>query len=254
MAVSLYLSMIPEALIASMLPPDEFGAYFAVGTQKKARGQAMYITVDPALKSDWFPLAEAAKRCVPHADGQPKHSVYLSVYRALEHVPLSALGTLSLATRDGRVLGIEPTRAVPAQRGSLHLYQEICPVDPRVVSTLDPSEFAAFMTDPSRRIRVPRIFFAELGLGGLADDPAGGSVRDLPYPSIEHLRDCLLELKKAPGKGTKTVDRMAPADFPFRMVKNGFFLGGGKDLLYYPLPPEKELQSTFYVWWRSASQ
>ena len=147
MAVHLYLSMIPEALIASMLPPDEFGTYFAVGTEKKARGQAMYFSVDPSLKSDWFPLADVARRCVPHADGQPKHSVYLSVYRALEHVPLAALGRLSLATRDGRVLGIEPTRAVPAVRGTLHLYQEICPVDPRVVSSLDPAEFAAVMTD-----------------------------------------------------------------------------------------------------------
>jgi hypothetical protein len=254
MAVYLYLSMIPEALIASMLPPDEFGAYFAVGTEKKARGQAMYITVDPSLKSDWFPLADVARRCVAHADGQPKHSVYLSVYRVLEHVPLAALGTLSLATRDGRVLGIEPTHSVPALRGALHLYQEICPVDPRVVSTLDPAEFASFMTDRARSIRVPRIFFGELALGELAGDPEEGSVRDLPYPSIEHLRDCLLELKKAPGKGTKTVDRMAPVEFPYRTVKNGFFVGGAEDLLYYPMPAEKALQSTYYVWWRSASQ
>jgi hypothetical protein len=254
MAVYLYLSMIPEALIASMLPPDEFGTYFAVGTEKKARGQAMYVSVDPSLASDWFPLADVARRCVPHPDGQPKHSVYLSVYRALEHVPLSALGRLSLATRDGRVLGIEPTRAVPAVRGTLHLYQEICPVDPRVVSSLDPAEFAAAMTDRSRSIHVPRIFFAELALGELADDPARGSVRDLPYPHIEHLRDCLLALKKAPGKGTKTVDRMAPPDFPFRTVKNGFFVGGAGDMLYYPMPPEKELQGSLYEWWRSASQ
>lgn len=254
MAVYLYLSMIPEALIASMLPPAEFGAYFAVGTEKKARGQAMYFSVDPGFKSDWFPLSEMGRRCVAHADGRPKHSVYLSVYRALEHVPMSALDELSLATRDGRVLPIAPSRTLPAFPRKLHLYQEICPVDPRVVSALDPREFAAFMTDEKRSIRVPRIFFGELSLGELAADPAGGSVRDLPYPAIEHLRDCLLELQKSPGKGTKTVDRMAPHDFPFRTVENGFYVGDARDFLFYPLPAEKELQSTHYVWWRSASQ
>ena len=127
-------------------------------------------------------------------------------------------------------------------------------MDPRVVSVLDPREFAAFMTDPKRSIHVPRIFFAELGLGGLAEDPEKGSVRDLPYPAIEHLRDCLMELKRSPGKGTKTVDRMAPVEFPYRTVEKGFFVGDAEGLLYYPLPSESELQSTHYVWWRSASQ
>lgn len=254
MAIHLYLSMIPEALIASMLPPAEFGAYFAVGTEKKARGQAQYFSVDPAFKSDWFPLADIKSRCVAHANGEPKHSLYLSVYRVLEHVPLPALGNLYLATRDGRVLEIAPTRTLPSFSRALHLYQEICPVDPRVVSALDPREFAAFMTDAGRAIHLPRIFFAELGLGGLAADPEQGSGRDLPYPAIEHLRDCLMQVKGAPGKATKTVDRMAPVEFPYRTVENGFFVGDPEGLLYYPLPSERDLQTTHYVWWRSASQ
>ena len=43
MAVHLYLSTIPEALIASMLTPMDFGAYYAVGMEKKSRGQAQYL-------------------------------------------------------------------------------------------------------------------------------------------------------------------------------------------------------------------
>ena len=37
MSIYLYASLVPEALIVSMLPPDEFGTYYAVGTRKKAR-------------------------------------------------------------------------------------------------------------------------------------------------------------------------------------------------------------------------
>ena len=37
-AVRLYLSLIPQALIASMLEPADFGRYYAVGTRVHARG------------------------------------------------------------------------------------------------------------------------------------------------------------------------------------------------------------------------
>jgi len=253
MAVHLYLSMIPEALVASMLTPMDFGSYFAVGTAKKARGQAMYFAVDRGFSSDYFPLSEIDARCVPHANGEPKHSVYLSVYRVLEHVPLNAIGSLYLATQDGRVLEIKPSPKLPALPRRYRLYQEICPVDPRVVSRLDPREFSAFMTDPKRSIHVPRIFFADLALGELAENPATGSIRDLPYPSIEHLRECLVELRESPEKGTKTVDRIAPVDFPYRTVESGFYLGSGSDVRFYPMPSQADLQTTHYVWWRSAS-
>jgi hypothetical protein len=252
MAVYLYLSTIPEALIASMLTPLDFGAYYAVGMEKKSRGQAQFFAVDRGFKSDYFPMAEIDSRCVPHANGEPKHSVYLSVYRVLEHVPLSAIGSLFLATRDGRVMEIAPSKGLPSFPKGFRFYQEICPVSPRVVSGLDPTEFAAFMTDPKRSIHVPKIFFAELSLGDLATNPETGSVKDLPYSNIENLRACIAELKNDPSKGTKTVDRAAPTDFPYRMVMNGFFLGDGKALAYYPMPSERDLQTTHYVWWRSA--
>ena len=253
MAVHLYLSMIPEALIASMLPPLDFGVYYAVGTQKKSRGQAQFFSVDRNFPSDYFPMSDIDTRCVPRADGQPKHSVYLSVYRVLEHVPMKAIGNLYLATRDGRVLEIAPSKNLPSFSKEYRMYQEICPVTPRVVSSLDPREFADFMTDSKRSIHVPIIFFAELGLGELAKDPENGSTKNLPYGSIEHLRGCVKELGSLPHKNTKTVDRIPPGDFPYRAVQNGFYLGNGRELQYYPMPSEQEMQTTHYIWWRSAS-
>jgi hypothetical protein len=253
MAVYLYLNMLPEALIASMLPPHEFGTYMAVGTEKKSRGQAKFFSLDRSFKSDYFPMSEIESRCVTRADGQPKHSVYLSVYRVLEHVPMSAVGNLNLVTRDGRALEIPRTKTMPSCPHELHMYQEICPVRPRVVSSLDPQEFITFLTDSKKSIHVPKIFFADLRLGDLAVDPEKGSSRDLPYPSLEHLRDCLKALRSAPGKGTKTVDRTPSDELPYRTVEHGFFLGDGKETLYYPMPGEQDLQGKYYEWWRSAS-
>jgi len=110
MAVHLYLSTIPEALIASMLTPMDFGAYYAVGMEKKSRGQAQYFSVDRGFASDYFPMSEIDTRCVPHANGEPKHSVYLSIYRVLEHVPLSAIGSLYPAWRAARTRPAEAMR------------------------------------------------------------------------------------------------------------------------------------------------
>jgi hypothetical protein len=41
----LYFSVTPEALIASGLEPEKFGNYLAVGTQKRSRGQAVFLSL-----------------------------------------------------------------------------------------------------------------------------------------------------------------------------------------------------------------
>lgn len=252
MKTYLYLSLIPESLIASMLPPDQFGNYYAVGTEKRSRGQAIFFDVDPCFQSDYLPMQDIAKRCVPHSDGSPRRSTYLSIYRVLEHIPLSALGNLHLATTDGRVLSLEqkPYEADKADR--LHLYQEFCPVNPRVASTLDPAQFLRHMTDTTQPISVEKIAFCEMRLEALATDPEGGSVENLPYHNIHHLRDCLLGLKYDPNKKTKVVMRHLQQDVLFRTVRNGFFVGDKERLLYYPMPSLEDLELKYHPWWRSA--
>jgi hypothetical protein len=249
----LYLSLIPEALIASMMPPEEFGSYLAVGTQKRTLGQAMFFSIEGLKKSDAFDLKEAERRCVPHPSGEPKHSVYLSIYRVLEQVPLAAVGQLYMVTPDGRVLALERGGEPPKSGRKYHLYQELCPVHPRIVSDKDPGQFVRHITSPGLTVRLPRLCFVDLRLGELAEDPERATIHDLPYHAIEHLRDCLVELKRNPGKGTKTVDRNHPQSFPYRSVETGVYLGDAKELLFYPFPSLADLQSKYYEWWRSAS-
>jgi hypothetical protein len=253
MTTHLYLSMIPESLIVSMLPPEEFGTYLAVGTQKRSRGQAMFFNLKPDFRDAFFDVDAAARRCVPHPDGQPKHSVYVAVYRVLEHVPLDAVGSLWLATRDGRILELAPSSAPRSSAGKFHLYQEACPVHPQIASRMNPQEFCRFITDPARPFHVPRICFAELDLAELADDPEFGRADDLPYPNLGHLRDCLIQLGRPGGAPTKTVDRTTGADFPYRLIRGGFWLGDPRGCRHYPFPSREELDSKHHDWWRSAN-
>ena len=253
MTIHLYLSLIPEALIASMLTPEEFGAYYAVGTQKKSRGQAIFFEVDPKFRSDAFRLDEAKTRCVSHDDGSPKKSVYISVYRVLENVPMKALQKLYLTTQDGRTLGLESSNKIPIDGNGLHLYREISPIPLLVVSSLGPKGFYdLIVTDPDALVKIPAVCFAELRLSQLASDPLNGDIGDLPYNNIEHLRNCLVALKTKQVH-TKMVDRLPTTGIPYRTIKNGFFVGNQRKLRYFPLPEEEELVAKHYRWWRSAT-
>lgn len=248
----LYLSLTPEALIASMLEPEEFGNYLAVGTKKRTRGQAIFFEVDPDFESDFFPLKDIEERCVPHKDGTPKRSVYLSIYRVLEHLPLDKLKNLFLTTDDGRVLRLEKGEFTCKKDVELHLYQQLCPVTPRIASDLDPEKFMKTVTDTSKPVSVPKLIFLDLVLHDLANDPVAGNVDNLPYLNIDHLRDCLVGIQVKKEKPTKTVIRYMQGNILYRTIRNGVFVGDQNTFIYYPFPSKEDLENKYYTWWRSA--
>ena len=249
----LYLNLIPEALVASMLPPQEYGKYLAVGVHSRTNQQAIFAELDAELESDYFPLEEIEKRCVPHSDGAPRKSTYISIYRVLEHVPLSALKALYLVTDDGRLLELQPGDVSKVASGSaLNLYQELAPMQPVVASSLSPLKFCETITDRKNPVSVEKIAFCDLKLDDLETDPVGGLSDNLPYKDIPHLRDCLHAVWLKGSKDVKVVNRRIRAQIFYRMIKSGFYIGGGKELVYYPFPSIEELESTHYEWWRSA--
>jgi hypothetical protein len=254
MAVHLYLSMIPEALIASMLTPEEFGVYYSVGGTKKARGQAIFFEISPDFRHSFFRIEEAIQRCVPHENGSPKRSIYISVYRVLEHIHLDVIQKLYLVTQDGRVLSLESSEEFPKDTAELRLYQELAPVHPLVVSTLGPREFYDLVVkNPTSLLSLPAICFVELRLDGLGEGPERDAMCDLPYSNLGHLRQCLVDLLRTKTVHTKMVNRIQPTSFPYRMIKSGIFVGNEEGLLYFPLPSQEELRAKHYRWWRSAN-
>ena len=208
MKTYLYFSVTPEALIVSGLEPEKFGSYLAVGTQKRARGQAVFFELDIDLMSDVVSKEYIEKNCVPRPDGSPKRTLYLSIYRVLERIPLPALKGLYLTTDDGRVLKLDQSEFNTQKGESLHLYQELCPVTPRIASTLNPTDFVSYVCDKNNNISVPKLFCVQLDLGELANDPIAGSADNLPYSNIYHLRDCLAGLLQNTSKFTKNCSKV----------------------------------------------
>ena len=86
----LYLNLIPESLVASNLPPKDFGSYLAVGTKFYSRGEAIFFQLKPGFDAGNFVKEGPEMSPEPHSDGSPKRSLYLSSYRVLERVPHGA--------------------------------------------------------------------------------------------------------------------------------------------------------------------
>jgi hypothetical protein len=248
----LYFSVTPEALIASGLEPEKFGNYLAVGTQKRSRGQAVFFELDIDKMGDVVSKEFIEEKCTPRPDGTPKRTSYISIYRVFERIPLDALKSLYLTTDDGRVLRLEPGKFEIQANESLFLYQELCPVNPRIASSLNPEAFIKYVCDPKNSVSVPKLFIAQLELGPLANDPIAGVADDLPYSNIYHLRDCLSGLLQNPTKFTKTVVRFFKGDIAYRTCKNGFFIGDANKVIFYPFPSKEELDSKHFTWWKSA--
>ncbi|MCK3685039.1 hypothetical protein [Maribellus sp. YY47] len=244
-----YLVATPESLIASHLGPVEFGNYLAVGTKKNLRAQSVYFEIDPAKVN--LPLDYVKEKLVPYENGEPKRSVYLSIYRVFEAIPLEALKNLYLATDDGKVLEIQATDYVAKSKKDIHLYQQYNPFSTMVASKLNPPEFIQYLTDGSRPVAVPKLFFVELQLNQLANDPTL-PIQNLPYRNPAHLRECLIKLNETSQRLTKTVLRERHSELPYRTIEDGFFIGERDHYLFYPFPGQEELESTHFAWWRSA--
>jgi hypothetical protein len=252
MSKYLYLTCTPEALIASMLPPKGFGMYLSTGTKKRNKGQTIFIEVDLGLIEKLIDMDSLNKRCVAKEDGSPKSSVYLSVYRVLEMIPLEALKSLYLTTDHGCVLELKkaPYDKSKEKANAIHLYQELCPVTPLVASSLSPSVFLERLTDGSTPIVLPKLFFVELKLGELAINPLYGSTENLPYTNIGHLRDCLEILQGEYEKHMKTVQRIYSGLILYRTIESGFYIGQKDEIVFYPYPTMAELENLNYEFFR----
>jgi hypothetical protein len=248
----LYLSLLPESLVASMLGPQEFGAYMASGARERMHEQVVFFEVKPDYRHHFFDIPGALAKCVLRPDGQPKRSVYVSIYRVLEHVPLEALGQLHLTSREGKTLSLNAASPPQFER-RFHLYQELCPVHPLVISRLDPVAFSRSITDPRDSVSMPRVCFADLRLGELAYRPVNGKANDVMFENVAQLRSCLEELVSRSNM-SEVFDRLFPPRLIYHSVDGGIFVGDQNGVLYYPMPSRQELQSTYQEWWESAGR
>lgn len=253
MTIYTYLSLIPEALVLSHLPPDQFGKYMAIGNRRKSEGPAVFFEVDPNADLSAFKIDQARARCVPHADGSPHRSIYVSVYDVIPRVPLEGLQRAYLTTPSGFTLALEASRWEPESEDRFFLYQELGPVYPRAASRLNPGDFCKHVTDPEAMVFLPRLAFIDLHLGPMAMAPdAPEAAAQMPYPHLEHLQECLQAVAPDKSRKTKIVNRGLRPDLLFYLIRSGLFIGDNGGMKFFPMPSEEALEKSHHLWWHSA--
>lgn len=247
-----YLTLFPtEALIASMLEPVQFGAYMATGTNRGSHERLVFVEIEGNFASE-FDWEYARKRTIPHEDGRPKSSVYLGVYRILERVPFEKLGTLYLTTSGGHTLAIEKEIFPNTfHKTPYYLYQDLCPVQPLVISALPPDEYGSYMVSCDCKIKLPAIFYCDLKVLDPKDPVDTGNLGPIYNRNTAHLEACI-DAVTAGGKLSKTLARTAAGNFTYQIVKTGFAFVKPEARVWYPMPEFDDLVAKNYDWARSA--
>ncbi len=233
----LYLSLIPEALILSQLPPDKFGAYHGDRLQAARLRDRLFFEVDPSADLSGFRMDEAAPVACPtamvrRAVGLPGGLQCLAARPARGFAP-------SLSDHPGRssLWVSDPAAWTGDGRDRFFLYQELGPVYPRVASSLGPRGFCALVTSADKLVSLPRLAFIDLKLGSLASDTDIQLDGSVPYQNVEHLRECLRSLRDHAARKTKIVYRGMRPDLLFSMVRHGLFVGDAHGLRFFPCRP-----------------
>ncbi len=257
-----YMMIYPgEALIASELTPQQFGAYMAHGTRKRGSHEEITFIEIEGRCSDAFDWDYADKKCVSAADGTPKHSLYLGVYRVLERIPLSSYKSLYLTTRDGRVLELKQGEysqeshpegsAKGEDKKKVALYKEMCPVQPLVLSIFNPDRFGSYMTSQDTHHSVPVLAYTDVKMINLEDMENTGNIGKVYSHNIEFLKESMNALQST-DKKTKTIDRSSGVAFSYQMIHRGIFIAQGDNLIMFKMPTLGELKRDNYDWGRSA--
>ena len=158
-----------------------------------------------------------------------------------------------LTTRDGRTLELKPSDyKAPDASHDYFIYQELCPIDPVVVSSLDPQTFAKSICDSKNKIYVPKVIYADLKVINLDDEVNTGNIGRMYSKDKEHLRECIEAVKGDPNKVTKTFTRTNVESFSFQVISSGVYVSDGKKVMMYKMPSVDEIKQTDYDWGRSA--
>lgn len=258
----LYMIVFPiNALVASNLNPEDFGMHYAVGSTKHYSGKVIFVELDINFRDPYFEIDKYLAETVPHpVTGKPKRTKFISSYGVLEHVPLNVLKNLYLVHSNGKTLGLEKGEYTAInQPGLIRIYQEICPLETLVASTLDQRTFGKFITRETKSKGAPKILFTQIdfNIDKFFEENRGKEIITCAIPNVNpyRVRECIEELKSNPDKLTKTISLGSVLkDISFSMIRHGFWFVDGDEMVFYPMPSIDELETKYFHWWKFAAK
>ncbi len=254
----LYLILHPHnALVASQYDYQQFAKHYTQGSAKHYNGKVVFAEIDPSFRHDYFRIDDALREVVPHTDGRPKATKFISTYRVLEHIAIDAIRNLYLATQEGYAIELEAgVWQDPYEEGFVRIYTEIAPMRMLVLSNYDFVEFGRYITDPGGFKSAPAQLYAQVDLNivEFLEEFEHNPFRLPPITSIHPsvLRDSFHEIKMKDNKHTKGLCLDASLDqLSYRLIRHGFMFARGEAHKFFPMPSLTEIETKHYKFWRS---
>jgi hypothetical protein len=255
--IHLYQILYPnQALIASHLGPQDFARHYLVGSIRHYNGKLVFAEIDPAFRHPYFKIDEAYAEMVPHADGSPKRTKFISSYRVLEHMDFDAIRTLYLANAEAQVLELKPGEYNKTHEpGYLRTYAEIAPLSMLVLSPLAMPDFGAFITTPGNTKGSPKLFYTqiELNINEFLETFEANPFAQAPFTFLHpsKLRDAIHEMQGKPGKKTKGLSLFCPLDqISFRKIRHGFMFSDGAHSKFFEMPSLHDIEVNNFKFWQ----
>lgn len=245
----LYLVLSPlQALVASQLTPEQFAKHFTVGSSRYYAGKVIFSEIDVEFRHPYFEIDQALSVLVPHDDGSPKATKYISTYRVLEHIDFDAIQSVYLTTPDGDCIQLsEAPHEARHEAGYIRTYAELAPLRMLVMSPLDFPEFGQLITKPGYRKGVPKLFYTQIELNinefleRLEANPMMPSPVSGVHPSI--LRDAIMDLRQSPEKSLKGVSLDSSLEtIGYRAIRHGFMFASTDQTKFFPMPSMAEIE------------
>jgi hypothetical protein len=245
-----------SALIGSQLTAAQLARHYTVGPTRHYRGKVIFAELDVAFRNPYFPIDAALKELVPHEDGRPKATKFISCYRVLEHVELSALKNLYLGSEEGTALELAPGPVPEEPVSGENIYVEITPLRMLVLSKLDFRPFGRFITEPSNPIGAPAFLYTQLDfstqefLAEYERNPFMQPPISNLHPAI--LRDAVHELRTAGYKSNKGLSLRSSLDsISYKLIRKGFMFASQRESRFYPMPTSSQIEKTNLRFWRT---
>lgn len=253
----LYHMLYPNhALIASQLTPTQLAEHYFVGSSKYYDSKIIFVEIDSSFRHPYFDIEGALKDLVPHEDGRPKSTKFISSYRVLEHLDLKAVGNLYLCTSDGHILELKQGQDnLPHKSDMIRTFAHISPLTMLVLTKQNATEYGQFMTQNKRK-GAPKTFFTQIQLDadGFLNDLEKNLYLNSPLPFVHpsKLRDAILELKENPTKEGKGLSLNSDIGrISYKMIRHGFWISSPEKTIFFPMPTRDEIEKTNFAFLKS---
>ena len=251
----LYMIVFPvNALVASQLSPADFANHYTVGSAKHFKGKVLFVEIDINYRNMHFDIDHYLTLTVPHPNGEPKKTKFISSYAVLEHIDLKVFKNLYLVTTNGKALELhQKSYTAVNEPGFVRIYQEINPLTNLVASTLDQRAFGKYITSETKSKGAPKVCFTqyEFNVEEFFQKNNAHEIMYSPIPETNPSRlfEYLTELKSHPEKKTKTLNLNSTLlEAPYSLIRHGVWFAAGNELLFYPIPTQDELKQHHYEW------